>query len=68
LLGTLRLTTAFSRFGFIVPRGGGAEAYVHVGQLHRSGIKVPRDGISLSYEPTAVGNRRKGVKNVGIAK
>jgi cold shock CspA family protein len=68
LIGTLRLTAPFSRFGFIVPRGGGAETYVHVGQLNRSGIRVPKDGLSLSYEPTTDTNRRKGVKDVKIAK
>jgi cold shock CspA family protein len=68
LIGTLRLTTQFSRFGFIVPRGGGAETYVHVGQLHRSGIKAPSDGLSLAYEPTRTGDGRTGVKDVRIAR
>ncbi len=68
MIGNLRLTTQFSRFGFNVPRGGGPESYVHVGQLHRSGIKAPRDGLSLAYQPTTTGEGRKGVKDVRIAK
>jgi cold shock protein len=68
LIGTLRLSNAFSRFGFIVPRGGGAEAYVHLGQLRRSGVKHPKDGLSLRFEPTAAADGRSGVRNVRAAK
>jgi hypothetical protein len=65
LLGTLRLTSAFSRFGFIVPRAGDADAPARVGQKHRSAIKVAQDGIALEDEPTAIG---KGVKDVGTVR
>ncbi len=68
MIGTLRLTTQFIRFGFNVPRGGGAESYVDVGQLHRSDIKAPSDGPSLAYQPTTTGEGGKGVKDVTIAK
>ncbi len=68
MIGTLRLTTQYSRFGFIVPRAGRAESYIHVGQLHRSGIKAPSDGPSLADQPTTAGEGRKGVKDVTIAK
>ena len=68
MIGTLKLTTPYSRFGFIVPRGRGAETYVHVGQLHRSGIAAPTDGLSLNYEPTKLRDGREGVKDVRVAK
>jgi hypothetical protein len=66
LLGSLRLSTAFSRFGFIVPRGRGDEASVPTGQLRRSDRKEPWD-IARSSKPTAAGDGRKGVTNGGIA-
>jgi cold shock CspA family protein len=63
LLGTLKLTAQYSRFGFIVPQDA-AETYVHVDQIHRADVEAPEDGQSRQ---TTMGNRRKGVKDVKIA-
>jgi cold shock CspA family protein len=68
MIGTLRLSASHGRLGFIVPRGGGVSSFVHVGQLTRSGIMIPSNGLKLSYDPTTLPDGRRGVTNVKVAK
>lgn len=37
-------------FGFIAPDGGGADVFVHISAVERSGLTGLRDGQAVSFE------------------
>jgi CspA family cold shock protein len=45
-------------FGFIAPDNGGADAFVHISAVERSGLRDLREGQKVSYE--LVADRRSG--------
>ena len=48
--GAVKWFTASKGFGFIAPDDGGADVFLHITELDRSGLTTPRDGQRVNYE------------------
>jgi CspA family cold shock protein len=48
--GTVKWFNAAKGFGFIQPDGGGADVFVHISAVERSGLSTLNDGQKVSYE------------------
>jgi CspA family cold shock protein len=48
--GTVKWFNATKGFGFIQPEDGGADIFVHISALQRSGIQELRENQKVSYE------------------
>ncbi len=56
--GTVKWFNAQKGFGFIQPDQGGADAFVHISAVERSGMGSLNEGQKVSYE--LVADRRSG--------
>ena len=56
--GTVKWFNAQKGFGFIAPVNGGADAFVHISAVERSGLSDLREGQKVSFE--LVADRRSG--------
>ena len=56
--GTVKCFNATKGFGFIQPDEGGADAFVHISAVQRSGLTELREGQKVSYE--LIADRRSG--------
>ena len=56
--GTVKWFNATKVFGFIQPDEGGADAFVHISAVQRSGLTELREGQKVSYE--LIADRRSG--------
>jgi CspA family cold shock protein len=63
--GTVKFYNDQKGFGFIKPDGGGADVFVHVSALERSGIAHLTEGSRISFE-TEPDKRGKGPKAVNL--
>ena len=48
--GTVKFFNHDKGYGFIVPEGGGQDAFVHVSELRRSGIESLEEGQKVSFD------------------
>lgn len=48
--GTVKWFNPKKGFGFINPKDGGQDVFVHITALERSGIKILNEGQQVSYE------------------
>jgi CspA family cold shock protein len=48
--GTVKFFNSSKGFGFIQPDGGGADVFVHVSELERSGMHTLNEGQKVSFE------------------
>lgn len=48
--GTVKWFNPMKGFGFIQPDQGGADAFVHISALERSGLKTLNEGARVSYD------------------
>ena len=48
--GTVKFFNTNKGFGFIQPDGGGADVFVHISAVERSGIGSLNEGQKVSYE------------------
>lgn len=63
--GTVKFYNETKGFGFIKPDAGGADVFVHVSAIERSGIGTLTEGARISYE-TEPDKRGKGPKAVNL--
>ena len=56
--GTVKFFNTTKGFGFIQPDEGGADAFVHISAVQRSGLTELREGQKVSYE--LIADRRSG--------
>ena len=56
--GTVKWFNSTKGFGFIQPDNGGADAFVHISAVERSGMRELREGQKLSYE--LIADRKSG--------
>ncbi|MCO6416373.1 cold-shock protein [Siccirubricoccus sp. KC 17139] len=48
--GTVKWFNATKGYGFIQPEGGGADVFVHISDVQRSGLSGLQDGQRISFE------------------
>lgn len=63
--GVVKFFNEAKGYGFIVPDGGGADVFVHVSAVHRSGLSTLENGAKVTYG-TEPDKRGKGPKAVDI--
>ena len=63
--GTVKFFNQSKGFGFIKPDEGGADVFVHVTAVERSGIGILDEGMRISYE-TEPDKKGKGPKAVNL--
>ena len=63
--GTVKFYNETKGFGFIKPDAGGADVFVHVSAIERSGIGTLTEGARISFE-TEPDKRGKGPKAVNL--
>jgi cold shock protein len=63
--GVVKFFNQSKGFGFIVPDGGGADVFVHVSAVQRSGLELLRDGAHVSFE-TEPDKHGKGPKAINL--
>jgi len=56
--GTVKWFNATKGFGFITPDAGGADVFVHISAVERSGLMGLSDGQKVTYD--VVADRRSG--------
>ena len=49
-IGTVKFFNENKGYGFIAPEGGGADAFVHITAVERSGMQTLRENQRVSYE------------------
>lgn len=59
--GTVKWFNAQKGFGFIAPDDGGADAFVHISAVERSGLGSLHEGQRVGFE--LVADRRSGKKS-----
>ncbi len=64
--GTVKWFNSQKGYGFIQPDEGGADVFVHISQVERSGIAHPAEGQRLSYELEAGRNGRTAAGNLRL--
>ncbi|MCO6389607.1 cold shock domain-containing protein [Aliihoeflea aestuarii] len=57
-IGTVKFFNTTKGFGFIEPETGGADVFVHISAVERSGMSTLSEGQKVSFE--AVIDRRSG--------
>ncbi len=65
LVGTVKFFSEAKGYGFIVPDGGGADIFVHVSAVQRSGLDTLQNGSKVSFD-TEPDKRGKGPKAIAI--
>jgi cold shock protein len=63
--GVVKFFNQAKGFGFIVPDGGGADIFVHISAVQRSGLETLPDGAPISFE-TEPDKRGKGPKAIDL--
>jgi cold shock protein len=64
--GTVKWFNGQKGFGFIQPDGGGADVFVHISAVERSGMHSLNEGQKVSYEIEQ--DRRSGKSSAGQLK
>jgi CspA family cold shock protein len=49
-IGTVKFFNENKGYGFIAPEGGGADAFVHITAVERSGMQTLRENQRVSYD------------------
>jgi CspA family cold shock protein len=65
LRGTVKFFNEAKGYGFIVPDGGGADIFVHVSAVQRSGLSLLENGARVTFA-TEPDRRGKGPKAVDL--
>ncbi|MCT2580916.1 cold-shock protein [Mesorhizobium sp. P16.1] len=61
--GTVKWFNSQKGFGFIQPDEGGADVFVHISAVERSGLRTLNEGQKVSYE--LVQDKRSGKMSAG---
>ena len=64
--GTVKWFNKDKGYGFIQPEGGGSDIFVHVSQLHESGLKELSEGQAVEFEMIDGIDDRKMAGNIKI--
>ncbi|HBZ42989.1 MAG TPA: cold-shock protein [Maritimibacter sp.] len=65
--GTVKWFNATKGFGFIEPKDGGKDVFVHISAVERSGISQLDDGQKVTYELEAGRDGRESAGSLSLA-
>ena len=64
--GTVKWFNHTKGYGFIEPEGGGADAFVHISAVERSGIAELVEGQRVQYELATGRNGKQAAENLKL--
>ena len=67
ITGTVKFFNADKGYGFIQPEGGGADAFVHISAVERSGLRTLDRDQRVSYELETDRRGRTSAVNLQVA-
>lgn len=65
--GTVKWFNATKGFGFIEPKAGGKDIFVHISAVERAGISRLDDGQAVTYDLEAGRDGRESASNLALA-
>jgi CspA family cold shock protein len=65
--GTVKWFNSQKGYGFIQPEDGGADAFVHISALQRSGIPMLDQGMVVEFELVQQRNGKMAAENLKLA-
>jgi hypothetical protein len=66
MIGTLKLSTNFARFGFVVPRTARRNAHGRQAQANRSSRSLRADGLIVAHDRTTAADTRIAAINLKV--
>lgn len=66
MIGTLKLSTNFARFGFVVPRGSRRSAHGRLAQPYRTSRLPHADGPVVAHDRTTTPHARIAATNIKV--
>jgi cold shock protein len=66
-IGTVKFFNADKGYGFISPDGGGADSFVHISAVERSGMSTLQKEQRVSYEVEVGQNGKSSAVNLSAA-
>lgn len=67
MFGTVKWFSTEKGYGFIAPENGGADVFIHIRDLNKSGLQSLREGERVSYEMQNNPNGKQSASNVKLA-
>ncbi len=64
--GTVKWFNTVKGYGFIQPDDGGADAFVHISAVQRSGLEGLNEGQKVEYELTRGRNGKRAAENLSV--
>ncbi|MEK9671683.1 MAG: cold-shock protein [Rhodospirillaceae bacterium] len=64
--GTVKWFNPTKGFGFIQPEDGGADAFVHISAVERSGLSTLTEGQKVEFELVAGRDGKKAAENLKV--
>lgn len=65
-VGTVKWFNAYKGYGFIAPKEGGSDVFVHVSAVERATLSNLREGVKVSYQLTVGRNGKKQADNLRL--
>ena len=65
--GTVKWFNSQKGYGFIQPEDGGADAFVHISALQRSGIPMLDEGMVVEFELVQQRNGKMAAENLKLS-
>ena len=66
-IGTVKWFNPAKGFGFIEPKDGSKDAFVHISAVERAGLSTLAEGQKVSYELQPGQNGKSSAENLSIA-
>jgi CspA family cold shock protein len=64
--GTVKWFNATKGFGFIEPKDGGKDVFVHISAVERAGLRTLNDGQAVTYELETGRDGRASASNLEV--
>lgn len=65
--GTVKWFNPSKGFGFVEPKGGSKDVFVHISALERAGLSTLSDGQAITFDLERDRNGRESATNIALA-